>query len=234
MGYASAGLGQAPAVRVGAAARGDVVLAQASLAASKILLQATKKPLGIRREFVRNKLDAMRPGLASKVVASQRRLVAQGKSRDQAIFDAMRLAIANMNMDEGVQSLKEKAARSIYGAEAFAGGLGQMSASDRTTGCAIASTAGTVGGVASVIPVYGTIVGAIVGIGAGIAGSAMDCTRESREAAAAAAQAQANLLAAQQAAAAQAAARSGSQTRLYLIGGGAIVAALGIGYLLLS
>lgn len=230
MSYASAGLGQTPAVRVGAAARGDVVLANASLAASKIILQATKKPRGIRPAFVRNKLNAMRQGLAREAVAERRRLVARGVNPDQATFDAMRLAIANARLDEGVQSLKEKAARGTWGAEAF----GDIAPNDRATGCAIASTAGTVGGVASVVPVYGTIVGAIVGIGSGIASSALDCTRESREASTAAAQAQANLLAAQQAAAAREAAAGSARTRVYLIGGGAIVAALGIGYLLLS
>jgi hypothetical protein len=106
-----------------------------------------------------------------------------------------------------------------------------MSTDDRAAGCTVASTAGTVGGVVSIIPVYGTIIGAIVGIGAGIAGSAMDCSRETREATTAAAQAQANLAMARQTSAAQ---QGGSQTRLFLIGGGAIVAALGIGYLLLS
>ncbi len=234
MSYASTGLGQVGAVRVGAAARHDVVLAKASLIASKILLQATKKPLAIRSRFVANKLDAMRHGLARQVAVERRRLVASGKSEDQAIFDAMRLAIANISMDEGIQDLREKASRGYFGAESFAG-LGQMSTNDRATGCAIASTAGTVGGIANIVPVYGQIVGAIVGIGSGVASMAMDCSRETREAAAAAAQAQANLAAAQQAAAAQAAAAQGSsRTRLYLIGGGAIIAVLGVGYLLLS
>lgn len=209
------------------------MLASASLAASKIMLAATQKPAAVRKSFVTNKLNAVRPGLAREAAATRSRLVAEGKNPDQATFDAMRLAIANANMDEGIQSLKEKAARR-FGAEAFSGGLGQMSPNDRATGCAIASTASTVGGVASVIPVYGQIVGAIVGIGSGIAGGALDCNRESREAAAAAAAAQANLVAAQQAAAARAAAaQSSSRTRLLLIGGGAIVA-LGAGYLLLS
>ena len=233
MSYASTGLGQTGAVRVGAAARGDVVLAKASLVASKILLQATKKPLAIRSRFVANKLDAMRHGLARQVAAERRRLVASGKSEDQAIFDAMRLAIANISMDEGIEGLRERASRGYFGAESFAG-LGQMSTNDRATGCAIASTAGTVGGIANVVPVYGQIVGAIVGIGSGVASMAMDCSRESRDAAAAAAQAQANLAAAQAAAAQTAAAQAGSRTRLYLIGGGAIIAVLGVGYLLLS
>jgi hypothetical protein len=233
MSYASAGLGSATAVRVGAAARGDVLLANASLDASRILLQATRKPAGVRRAYVKNRLNSIRQGLASEAFATRRRLVAQGKNADQATFDAMRLAIANAKIDEGIQSLREKTARGYFGAESFAG-LGQMSDGDRTTGCAIASTAGTIGGVASVIPVYGTIVGAIVGIGSGIASGAMDCTRESREATAAATAAQANLLAVQQAAAARAAAEGSARTRMFLIGGGAIVAALGIGYVLLS
>jgi hypothetical protein len=220
--------GQASTVRVGASAREDVVLARASLAASEILLRAVQKPASIRAPFIENRLNAIRPGLARSVAASRRRLVARGEGRDQATFDAMRLAIANVAMEEGVQSLRASASREV-GAEAFSGGLGQMSAGDRATGCAIASTASTVGGIASIVPVYGQLVGAIVGIGSGIAGGALDCTREQREAAAAAAQAQANLLAAQQAAAARTGA---SRTRLYLIGGGAIVAVLGIGYLL--
>jgi hypothetical protein len=209
------------------------VLAKASLIASKILLQSVQKPESFRQAFVTNKLNAMQPGLARIVVASYRRMVAAGKSQDQALFDAMRLAIAEMTLSEGIQSLRAKAARNI-GAEAFSG-LGQLSPSDRATGCAIASTAGTVGGVASVVPGYGTLIGAVVGIGSAIAGSAMDCGRETREAQQQAAQAQANLQAAQAAAAAaQAQTQARARTRMFLIGGGAIIATLGIGYLLLS
>lgn len=233
MSYASTGLGQIAPVRVGTAAQTDPVLAKASLVASKILLQSTQKPESVRQAFVTNKLNAMRQGLAREVARSYRRMVASGKAHDQALFDAMRMAIAEMNLSEGIQSLRASAAHRI-GAEAFSG-LGQMSTNDRATGCAIASTAGTVGGVASVIPVYGTIVGAVVGIGSAIAGQAMDCGRETREASAAAAQAQANLAAAQAAAAAaQAQAQGRARTRMFLIGGGAIIATLGIGYLLLS
>jgi hypothetical protein len=233
MGYASAAVDRTPAVRVGAAARGDLVLARASLSASEILLQATKKPFSVRAAFVKNRLDAIRPGLAKQVVASRRRLVAQGKTRDQATFDAMRLAIANVGMGEAVQSLRASLARD-YGAEAFGGGLGQMSTGDRATGCAIASTASTIGGIANIVPIYGQIVGAIVSIGAGVAGGAMDCSRETREASSAAAQAQANLMAAQAAAATRTAeAERSERNRLLLIGGGAIVA-LGVGYFLLS
>jgi hypothetical protein len=241
MSYASAGLGQTPAVRVGAAARGDLVLANASLVASKILLQATQKPLSVRAAFVKNKLDAMRPGLEREVVASRRRLIANGKSRDQATFDAMRLAIANARMDAGIESLRSTAAKE-YGAEAYSGlgqsGLGQMSANDRATACTVTAGAQVVGGIASIIPVYGTIVGGIISIGSSIAGGQLDCTREQREAAAAAAAAEANLAAVRAATAAAAAAAAttarGSRTRIYLIGGGALVVALGIGYLLLS
>jgi len=236
MSYTSTGLGQTPAVRVGAAARGDLVLANASLVASKILLQAVQKPASVRASFVSNKLDAMQPGLARAVATSRRRLVAQGKNRDQATFDAMRLAIANVRMSTGIESLR-MAAVDEHGAEAFSG-LGTFSAGDRATACTITGGAQVVGGIASVIPVYGQIVGGIVGIGASIAGGALDCTREQREAAAAAAQAQANLAAVQAEAAMQLeAAGAGARRariRVYMIGGGALVVAIGIGYLLLG
>jgi hypothetical protein len=141
MSYASAGLGQLPAPRVGAAAQSDPVLANASLVASKILLQATQKPLVLRQRFVANKLDAMRQGLSREVAVSYRRIVASGKTHDQALFDAMRMAIADMNLSESLQSVREKVSRGITGAEAF-NGLGQMSPNDRAAGCAVASTAG--------------------------------------------------------------------------------------------
>jgi hypothetical protein len=233
MSYASTAVDEAAPVRVGSAARVDPVLAKASLVASKILLQATKKPIYLRQAFVANKLNAMRRGLDREVMASYRRMVAAGKSQDQAIFDAMRMAIADMNLSEGIESLRLSAAKNV-GAEAFSG-LGQLAPNDRAIGCAIAGTAGTAGGVASVVPGYGTLIGAVFGIGSAIAGQAMDCGRETREAQQQAAQAQANLQAAQAAAAAaQAAAQSRARTRMYLIGGGAIIATLGIGYLLLS
>lgn len=231
MSYAVAGFGGVSAVRVGAAAKGDPLLASASLIASEILLQATRKPPAVRGKFVENRLNALSPGMARQVFASRARISAGGKAPDQALFDAMRLAIANVKMEEGIQSLRASAARE-YGAEAF-GSLGDLAPSDRATGCAIASTTGTVGGIASIIPVYGTIVGGILGIGAQVAGGAMDCSRETREANAAAAQAQANVMMAQQQAVSQTQS-TGSNMRLYLIGGGALVAALGIGYLVLS
>ena len=234
------GLGQVDPTRVsvGAAARHDIVLANASLVASKILLQAAKKPADVRSVFISNKLNAMQSGLARAVLKTQRRLVSQGKSFDQAMFDAMRLAIANLRMSDGIESLVA-ASVAEHGAEAFAGtGLGAFSPGDRQTACSITSGAQVVGGVASIIPVYGTIVGGVVGIGAAIAGGSLDCTREQREAAAAAAAAQANLAAAQQAAAMnaetiQATARR-NRMRTYMIGGGSLVVVLGIGYFLLS
>ena len=236
MSYAVAGMGQIPAVSVGSAARGDAVLAKASLEASKILLQAAKRPAARRPAFVERKLDAMRLGLAKEVAASRRRLLARGKNEDQAIFDAMRLAIANMKRDEGIESLKVTAAQK-YGAEAFSG-LGQMSANDRATACTVTAGAQVAGGIASIIPVYGTIVGGIVSIGSSIAGGALDCGREARDAAAATAQAQANLeaaqrLAAEQTAAAEVAARS-RRMRNVLIGGVAIVGVLGAGWFIMS
>jgi len=214
-------------VSVGTAARHDAVLAHASLVASKIILAATRKPASIRRQFVANKLNAMRSGLDAEVSASRRKLIARGKNPDQATFDAMRLAIANVDMERGIQSLMTQAAVD-QGVDA----LGTISPNDRAVGCTVASTASTVGGVASIVPVYGTIVGLVAGIGSGIASQALDCNRESREAQQQTAQAQANLQAAQQQAAMMQAAQSTQQqaarrrqlVTMGLLGAGAVVA----------
>lgn len=220
-------------VRVGSAARQDVVLAHASLSASKIILDATKKPASIRARFVANKLDSIQPGLARKVAATHRSLVARGKGRDQAAFDAMRLGIANANMDRGLLALNARVDAIRNGS---AEALGDWAPNDRATACTVASTASTVGGVASIIPVYGTIVGLVTSVGSGIASQALDCGRESRDAAAAAAQAQANLQAAQaQAQQQQLAQQQAGHQQLVqtaLIGGG-IVGALALAYFII-
>jgi hypothetical protein len=224
-------------VRVGAAARKDAVLSQASLTASDIILGASRKPLAVRQRYVENRLNGLKQGLAGEAARERRRLVARGVNRDQATFDAMRLTIANATMDEGIEQLAEKAARGRVGAESFAG-LGELSPNDRAIGCTIAGGGAVAGGVANIVPVYGQIVGAVLGIGSAIAGGAMDCGREQREAQAQAAQAQANLQAAQQQAMfmQQQAAEAQRQRRLkmYLIGGGAVVVLLGVGYYALS
>lgn len=221
------------AMTVGSAAQHDPVLANASLRASQLLLKAARKPVDVRRRFISNSLDAIAPGMAHHVNRMYQEIVSSGKGNDQSLFDAIRLAIANFKRGEGIESLRMDAAR-IHGAEA----LGAFSANDRATACSIASGASTVGGVASVIPVYGQIVGGVLSIGSAIAGGELDCGRESREAAAAAAQAQANLQMAQAAATAQASANQANarsaQIRLYLMGGSAVVATLGVGYFLLK
>jgi hypothetical protein len=163
--------------------------------ASEIILEATGKPSDIRGRFVANRLNAIHSGLPSEIRRSRRRLVASGKSPDQALFDAMRMAIADVYLSETLRSLRETSF--AQGSGLGEAGLG-MSAGDRQTGCTVAGTASTVAGVVSLIPIYGTIVGAIVGIGSGIAGQSMNCGAEQAQAQQNAAQAQQNLAAAQQ------------------------------------
>lgn len=224
-------------IAIGTRAQHDPVLARASLMASEILLDATRAPLARREEIVARRLNRITPGLGVWAVKKRAALQSRGTPRDQAIFDSLRLGIANAMIERGLEHLNLKIAGE-YGFDAVDGGLGQMSSNDRATACTVAGTAAVVGGVANVVPLYGQIVGAVVGIGSQIAGAALDCGRETRDAAAAAAQAQANLEAAQRAAAERAAAEqaaSGSRRmRTVLIGGAIAVAALGAGWIILS
>ncbi len=220
-------------IGVGRRAFSDPVLARASLDASSILLAMAKAPASSRLAVMENGLErlAVRP---SDVVVEMSRGLRAGENPDQAAFDAMRLAIANTRLGRGIDSLRHEVA-TRYGWDSA---LGALSPNDRATGCLIAGGAATAGGVASIIPVYGTIVGLVTGVGSGVAGAALDCGKEAREAAAAAQQAQAQVEAAQQMAAAQqaqAAALSRRNRIRTLAGGGvALLALLGVAWLIVD
>lgn len=224
--------GHAP-VGVGARAFSDPVLARASLDASAILLAMAKAPAASRLAVMQSGLErlAVRP---SDVVEEMKVGLRSGVNPDQVAFDSMRLAIANTRLGRGIDSLRHQVA-SEYGWDSA---LGTLSANDRATGCLVAGGAATAGGVASIIPVYGTIVGLVTGVGSGVASAALDCGKEARDAASAAQQAQAQVEAAQQLAAAQQAeaAAASRRTRIRTLAGGAaaLLALAGVAWLVVD
>lgn len=224
------------AIRLGDRAHVDPVLAEASRIAAQIVLAMARVEPSDRLKTMWRALDALGPGISSEAVTRMRALIAQGRGRDQAVFDAMRLAIANHRMDRGLREIRHAltAIRIQRGADAYEAGLGDIAPSDRAAACTAASIGGTVGGALQVIPVFGTIVGGVLGIAGGIAGGALDCGREQREAAQRVAQTEAAAAAAllQQAQAAEAARQA--RTRQYLMIGGGAVLLGGIAYLVLS
>lgn len=221
---------QAAPLTVGSRAFVDPLLAKASLDASTILLAMARRPPADRLEALREGLERLGVN-ASQVIAELRRgfgrPVSPPLSPDQFTFDVLRLALANSRMDSSVDNW-----RHLIGSQVgWDSALGSLSPNDRATGCMISGGAQTVGGIAQIIPIYGTIIGGIASIGGAIAGGQLDCAREAREAAAQAAAAQVQLAAAQQAATAAQQASSTASRRQRLktigVGGAALVAILG-------
>ena len=99
MTYGVMGLGTTvspvPRPRVGHAAAQDPILGAASLMASKLLRQVAGYPEAKRIAAVRKRLNAMQPGMGNAAATKAASLRHKGVSFDQALFDGMRLAIAN-------------------------------------------------------------------------------------------------------------------------------------------
>lgn len=233
MSYASA----VRSLGVGKRAFADPVLARASLDASSVMLAMAKSPAAKRLPLMEASLDRLgvQPG---PVVAEMKRGLVPGANPDQVTFDAMRLAIANTRLDHSLENIRHDIVSRGGWDSLVDAGLGDLSANDRATGCMITGGANVVGGVASVVPGYGTLIGGIIGIGSSIAGQQLDCGKEARDAATAAAQAQAQLVAAQQAAAMQqAAVQQASQQHRYqtiAVGGAILLTVLGAAWLVLD
>jgi hypothetical protein len=190
MSYRLHSLGEASDVSVGRRAFSDPILARASLDAAKIMERMARVPRSDRRSEMARQAESMGRGLGRESMVKLDEMMSGGVSADKAIFNALRLTIANRRMDESLARVKDAIAASSRG------GLGQfpsinLSPSDRVAACTAAGAGATVGGVVGTIPVYGQIVGGILQLGSQIAGQAIDCSREQREAAAATAAAQA-------------------------------------------
>ena len=178
-------------ITVGQAARRDPILAEASYEASKILRKSVTKPRSVRDEFVRNALMS-KYGTAAAISYEKalRRLPQKGWQRNQAIYDSIRLAIADALTRSAILAI-DTALKQEMGVDQ---GLG-MSAKGRQVGCGVVGGATLVGGI--VASIYGGQAGGTgANVGGQLIGGVMDCSKAEREAA--------QKLAEQQAAAAQA------------------------------
>jgi hypothetical protein len=71
------------------------VIAFSSVMASSLLLKASRQPRSQRLEWIRTELNKTQPGVGDDVLSKYRQLTREGTSPNQAIFDAMRLTLAN-------------------------------------------------------------------------------------------------------------------------------------------
>lgn len=215
-------------ISVGTLARRDPILARASLDSANIILALAKAPPTARPSVLRSRLSDLAPGIEPEV-AKRYRKYAPERGADQGLYDAIRTSLADRVLARGVQKLRMRAAAQDGWVEA---GLGDDS--DRQVGCMVAGGASTTGGLVSYIPVVGQIAGGVVQIGSQIAGGALDCSREQRQAQAQATAAQAQLAQAQalqnQATASTAAQQQ--QLRFDLMVGGGILGAVLLAWLI--
>jgi len=222
-------------VRVGKTAYTDPVLAHASLEAATMVKQSMSYPPSQRRGYIMSQVRARGAGLERTARSKMNGMVRRGVNPDQAIFDSVRMTLADKAIGEGLAFIRQ-AVDSPYEATA---GLG----SAQDVGCAITGGITAVGGfIASIFGGAGG--GGAVGTGGGAISESIGCNDAARAAAARNAQLEAQaaadqLAAAREMAAAQvASAKAGVNvqfmkgkmyTNVALIGGGVLLV-LGIGY----
>ena len=203
-------------IQLGNNARRDPILSLASMFASGILREVA--PIGPteRLRVLREKLDRLYPGMGDQAMNKFEELHKKGRSSDQALFDGVRLALANRLAEYSVEAVSAGV------------GLGKMANATQSM-CLLVGTAATVGGWlngAFKDPTSSTTINTAAGAGADI----MGCNAGALEAQARIAEANARAAEAGASAANRAPAASSNKTLLYVgIGGGVLlVGVLGV------
>lgn len=222
MTYAMRGLGQASVngpnqpIRIGATARRDPILAFSTVWASEVVRMATLKRRASRRlAWIRGELNKMQVGLGDEFVSEYRRLQRMGRSKDQALFDALRLVLANQ-----VATGMDKMATTHSAA-----GLGDSSRDINAVFCGVIGV-GTAGG--AIAASFENPAGsAAIGQAGSAALSAAGCNQGALEAQARIAEANAMAAQANAAASASVGQQEQDRTMTYVaIGGGVLVLGL--------
>jgi len=94
MSYALAGLANPP-IRAGELAATDPIMSYSTAFAARLMQHMVKQPKARRVAWLRSELNKAQPGMGTGVVAKANTLMALGTPRNQAILDAVRLAMAN-------------------------------------------------------------------------------------------------------------------------------------------
>jgi len=207
-----AGLGQITGAKItsGSLAKTDPFMSKASLMAANVMKKMVPIPQRERSAWLRRSLNGLWPRMGDEVMVSIAKITASGKARDQAIFDAIRLALANRLMDWAGQEAAKRGGMA---------GLGDFASDARTFACTGASLSATTGGwVGAFRPGADTSIVAGATAGAGIANCNLESLRLQAE------------IAAQQANAAAAAAAAGSanSSRTVLYAGIGVAGVIGL------
>lgn len=161
------------AIVVGKRARTDLILSNASLDAARILRSAVEEPKPQRERFIESRLKVY-GDTGQKFAQHLRRLQAKGYTRNQALYDAMRLVIADYYTQLGIDAMASAAA-AAYGADHGMGDTG------RDIGCAITGgTTAVVGGILGVLT--GGAAATPIAAGGTAISQGLDCGYREREA----------------------------------------------------
>lgn len=211
-------------IQVGQLARTDPIMSASSLMASRLLVQMVRRPEPRRLDWLRAELNKAQPGLGTRVVSKIRELMRRGRAPNQAVFDGMRLTLANFFADKFAQMQRRMGRGGVSG-------LGESVGDIRATSCLIMGTIGAGGATATALmsnPSGSTAVGEAA---AGVMG-ANSCNAESIRAQADLTRAQAELAAAS-AGGASIVASADTPTMMYVgLGLGAAVLLLGGAFVL--
>lgn len=82
-------------IELGQLTRRDPLMAYASTMASDLIRQAAVRPPRERLSWLRGELNKTQPGIGDEVVSKVRELQRRGRNSNQALFDGVRLTIAN-------------------------------------------------------------------------------------------------------------------------------------------
>jgi uncharacterized membrane protein (UPF0136 family) len=172
-----AGLGQVTSVITsGSLAKADPFMSKASLMASNVMKKMVPIPQQDRAAWLRRSLNGLWPRMGDETMISVAKITASGKARDQAIFDAIRLALANRLMEWAGQEAAKRGGMS---------GLGDFASDARTFACTGASLSATTGGwVGAFRPGADTSIVTGAAAGAGIANCNLESLRLQAEIAA--------------------------------------------------
>jgi len=177
-------------IRVGRLAATDPIMSAASLMASNLLLQSVAMPRAKRLTWLRVELNKSQPGLGTTATGKVNGLLRRGTPPNQALFDGLRLALADF-FAKRFEQIQRKARRGGRGMS----GLGESVGDIRATSCLIMGTIGTGGATASSLMENPTGSEAIAAAAAEVMG-ANSCNADALRAQADVINAQANLAAA--------------------------------------
>lgn len=206
----------------------DPILSLSTMLGTGIIKEVSSLPPGRRLGALRQKLNALYPGMGTEAVSKARELIRKGRSSNQAVVDAVRLSLANRIAEHTEVALEKRGA---------AGGLGGTMDDIRSGFCVFGAGGSAVAGgwvgafrdpAASSTITQAAVAGGQI---AGCMNEQLNTQRQIAEANARAAEA--NAMAASAGGFQVAASGAGTGTTIALVGGGVILLGI-LGYVALK